>query len=247
MFLNYRPKNRIDSFDDMDSKRSYQKNLRTQPHDWVYRNKDISYRFNNYGFRGKEFSTVEWDKSVIVIGDSIVFGCGLAEDDTIPKQLEKIANIPCVNLGISASGIDLACVNSLILHDNYPTPKAIVHIWTDMYRYTDFSPLWPRMTSNYNVSKGSSEAKPFIPRWKDYNARLNWGQRSEFYIKSDRALWKNKTCYIECSFHNYEWTKEKGIDFLPIKDLARDFDHPGIKSCRNAAKKIAKKLNKCNI
>ena len=86
-------KNRIKSFDDMNSKQSYQKNLRIQAHNWVYRNKDISYRFNSYGFRGEEFSTVEWDKSVIVIGDSTVFACGLAEEDTIPNRnvAKKIA------------------------------------------------------------------------------------------------------------------------------------------------------------
>jgi hypothetical protein len=234
VFVNYRPTNTILNFDDLDSEKNYKKNLKKQSNNWIYRFKKIKYRFNEYGFRGESFLNTDWKNSVVVIGDSITFGSGLAEEDTISNQLKKILKINTVNLGIIATAIDLACINSLMLHEHLPKPKAIVQVWTSLGRYTNFSP-----------SK-KVQAKPFIASWPNYYFRHNWPERSKYYILSDRALWKNKLPYSEITF--FQCTAEKvKIDYIEKIDYARDDFHPGIESCYNAAITIAANLKKQGI
>lgn len=232
-FISYKPKNTILEFDDTDNKKLYRINLKKQSNDWIYRSKKVYYNFNKHGFRNCEFKKVKWSKSIVVFGDSITFGCGLAEEDTISKQLERILDIPTVNLGISAAGTDLACVNSLILHENFPRPRAVVHVRTSLGRYTDFD-------FNENIA-----ATPYLAHWKNYYYKLNWEERSKLYILSDRALWKNKVPYSEITF--FTCAKDFGIKQINKIDLARDQFHPGITSCLNAAETIAKNLKEQGI
>ena len=49
-------------------------------------------------------------------------GVGILEN-SVPSVVERLINIPTVNLGISGSAVDHACWNSSILHENYPILK----------------------------------------------------------------------------------------------------------------------------
>lgn len=214
-----------------DTKKNFDRNKKRLDADWIYSKKSISYVTNKLGFRNKPFNEVNWANSIVILGCSHVKGTGHAIEDTIPYRLEKILNIPVVNLGISGSAIDLGCWNSLILYDHYPRPKAVVQWRTGLDRYTD---------------RNSTDIIGYMANSKNYNAGLDWEYRSKFCVKADRALWKDKTIYYEGSQFPYT-AKELDIDFYDTIDLARDLIHPGIESHKIAAEGIAKNLLELGI
>jgi hypothetical protein len=233
-FLNWRPRSKTIYFDDnndrFDSEEKFKKNWWKLGPDWEYHNKKISYVFNEWGFRTKTFDSIKWEDSIVLFGCSNTYGTGLIEEDTIALQLEKKLNIPVVNLGISGSAVDVSATNSLILHEKYPRPKAVVHLWTQLNRYSDFNSFETNNVVGYN------------PYTNNYNANLNWAERSKFYILADRVLWRGQLPYYEASWFE-DSAKICNIDFLRTIDRARDLQHPGSVSAHNAAEKIAVGLN----
>jgi hypothetical protein len=224
--ISIEPKNSILDFISTDNEKVFKKNLKKKKKEnWLYKTKKISYQTNEQGFRNKPFEEVAWEDSIVVLGCSNVFGVGLAVEDTLCFQLEKILNIPVVNLGVGGTGIDFACWNSLRLHNFYPRPKAIVQIWSSLGRYTDYN------NHDHYVC--------YIPHQHSIHHRLNWTYRSLHYIESDKALWKNKAIYYEGSFFH--------DNYFTMYDQARDLMHPGIKSNLAAAEKIAENLTKQGI
>jgi hypothetical protein len=217
-------------FSGSDKEKLFYKNRKKLGKDWEYRDKHITYNYNEYGFRTKLFDKIAWQDSVVILGCSHVEGTGLAEEDTIAVQLEHIIGMPVVNLGLSATAVDIAAWNSLILHEHYPHPKAIVQLWTNLERYTDYI-----KNLNYFSCKLPSHDR-------DYFAKHNWNFRSKLYVKADRALWKDKIPYYEASF--FENTAcELEIDVCENRhDRSRDLMHRGVETAKLAAEKIAKNL-----
>jgi hypothetical protein len=215
------------NFFSTDSLEAYNANLAKQSEDWVYRTKQITYQTNELGFREKPFADIDWANSIVVIGCSHVFGYGLAYEDTFCAVLSHLLATPVVNLGIPSAGPDLAHYNSLILHNHYPRPKAIVQAWSSLDRYVDMTV--------------EGEVIPYLPRWNSYIYDHNWVSRNKLYVESDRALWRDKLPYVELSFFPFTASTLEihGIDF---EDKARDLSHPGIKTVLNSASYTATQL-----
>ena len=137
-----------------------------------------------------------------------------------------------VNLGVSGCGPDLSTYNSLILHNHYPRPKAIVQMWSGMARY---------MESNLN--KGN---RFIVPVHKDYCIRHDWESKNKLLVELERTVWEDKVPRYECSF--FKDTSEKlNIDHLESFDASRDQFHPGYMSHQSAAKTIAENLLKQGV
>lgn len=233
--ISYYEKNKKLDFNATDSQKSFHKCKRNLGDAWEYANKEVSYQYNECGFRTKSFDLVNWNESIVMLGCSMVEGIGLAESDTIAVQLENILEIPVINLGLGGTAVDLACWNSLILHEHYPHPRAIVQIWTGLDRYTDTK-----------FVKDTVKVSNLLPHDDGYKIHLNWENRSKFYIKADRALWNGKTRYYEGTFFNY--TEESvNVDAFHYVDKARDFTHPGVITARQTAETIAENLKKQGI
>ena len=203
---------------------------------WYYYSKKISYKYNMDGFRAPEFSTVDWANSVVVLGDSYALGMGNAIEDIFTTHLEKLLGLPVINLGVSGSAIDRSCWNSVILHDNFPHPKAIVQLWTGTSRYTEYDPESPE-------THGGQRLVNYQPAKRHWCYRHEWQYRSMFYVQTDRALWKDKTIYYEATWH-YDTAKELAVDFIEDIDLGRDLQHWGYKTHQVAAEIIASNLKK---
>jgi hypothetical protein len=232
-FLNIsnNPKNCVELFACTDTEKLFRKNLKRQDNDWIYRHKHIEYKNNEFGFRTKPIEKIDWANSIVVFGCSYVYGVGLAEEDTFCYLLEKKLNIPVVNLGMPGSAIDINHYNSMFLHENFPHPRAIVHCWTSIYRYTDF---------NENI------VSAHVPKCPSYFIEINWAKKSQFAVYADRILWRNKVIYREYSLFP-ETSKTLKVSELFIPDKARDLGHPGIKSNIDAAERIAKDLRQQGI
>ena len=125
-------------FMDQDTKHLYQKNLRTQPSDWKYREKIVQYTLNSHNYRTKEFNTIPWAESVVIFGCSYVFGIGASLDETIAAQLSSMIKRPVVNMGAPGSSATFSLYNSSILKKQYPKPAGIVFGWTSAARCTLF-------------------------------------------------------------------------------------------------------------
>jgi len=238
-FINPNKTENGDTFEGgFDTLKKYRKARKTMGPTWEYFNKSFTYIQNESNFRTKPVNEIDWENSIVVFGCSNVYGVGLAEEDTITAQLEKILSIPVINLGISGSAIDLASVNSLILHEHYPVPKAIVHLWTSASRYTDFT--------SGNIRKYIPTVESKQPRSKDYVSQLDWESRSKHYVLADNALWRGKTCYYQASMFQETFTL-LDIDNLGTVDFARDLRHPGSESAKLTANIIASALIKLGV
>jgi hypothetical protein len=224
-FLTYQPKNKTELYQIPDTEKKFLKNLKKEKDDWVYRNKKITYIHNEFGFRSKFFHNIDWSKYVVIIGCSNVYGIGLAYEDTFECVLEKKLNTPVINLGIPGASVELSFYNSLFLNLNNFNPKALIHIWTSLDRYTNI------INNDY--------IENFLPRSSKYYSKINWKNKSMAYIYADQKLWENKTMYYQASF--YESTaSELNVKKFDIIDLARDGVHPGINSIINASEDIYK-------
>lgn len=219
------------SFLDDDNEKSFNKHCKEFGKDWYYYNKQISYKYNEKGFREKSFTNVDWKNSVVMFGCSYVEGIGNAVEDTIPSILENILGIPVINLGISGSSIDIACINSLRLYKHYPKPKAVIQHWTFPYRYANFE---------------ETAWQTIRPSSKNYHL-LGWNIRNKYYREADKELWKNNnTIYYDTTMF-YDTAEEYGCNFTVPFDKARDNIHPGVKSNTLSAETIAEYLQQQGI
>lgn len=197
--------------------------------DWYYYDKKITFKYNKEGFRASDFSTVDWANSVVVFGDSYTTGDGNAIEDIVTTHLQKLLGMPVINLGVSGSGIDYNCWNSVILYDHYPHPKAIVHLWSGIDRYSE------------HLLEPVLRFDRFQPNKKDYCTDHDWQFRNKFYVQTDRALWKNKLPYYEATPFAHT-AKDLEIDLIEEFDRGRDLDHWGYKTHQLAAETIATNL-----
>ena len=120
-----------------ENQKTYRKNRKKLGPDWYYYDKKITFEFNSNGFRAPEFDTIDWANSVVVFGDSFTAGDGNAIEDIATTLLQDMLEMPVINLGSSGTGIDLACWNSLLLHETYPHPRAVVQLWSNIDRYAE--------------------------------------------------------------------------------------------------------------
>jgi len=226
-----RPKSR--DWEDDTSEKKYRKSRRKLGPDWYFYDKRITFDYNSNGFRAPELDTMDWANSVVVIGDSFVSGDGNAIEDIATTLLQDILEMPVINLGSSGTGIDLACWNSLILHESYPRPKAVVQLWSSIHRYAE-----------YSTERNERSVYSFhLPQRKPYCAKHNWDERNKMYVLADRVLWKDKLPYYEASVFDVT-AKVLEVDHLKEIDLGRDLDHWGPKSNIAAAETIATNLKK---
>jgi len=216
----------------LDNEKLWRKNRRKLGPEWYYYNKGqdaVNYALNEFGFRERPVAEIDWGNSIVLFGCSVVKGIGNTLEDTIGKQLENILNVPVLNLGVSGTGIDFAGVNSLILHNDYPTPKAVVQLWSGLSRYSNFVT--------------SSRAIRYMPNKHDYYAKYMWEERNKYYVEADRTLWANKTIYYEGSIFQ-DTAQELDVTFYEVRDLARDMDHPCAFTNKLIAQDIAENLKK---
>lgn len=232
LFINnsYSPK--TSSFFGTDRKHVFEKNLQTQPIDWRYRKKEITYTLNKDSFRTIEFNNVIWSESVVIFGCSHTFGVGLSEDETIAFNLSKLIDCPVINMGVGGSSPTFATHNAIILKKGYPTPKAVVNIWSGLNR-TAYYHQYNVQHDIVNDYQGS-----YNYQWNkhDANAIVN----GLFLQKLSKIMWEGMP-YYEISMFEHT-AKHLKCHFVKPIDYARDLMHLGHETSYLVAKKIAENL-----
>lgn len=220
-------------FSGTDTKELYERNLLSQSKNWYYRNNPVRYTLNSWGYRTKEFKNIDWANSVVLFGDSFVFGVGVDDRETISYQLEQIIGRPVINMGVGGTSMCYSLNNSSILRDGYPTPKAVVHLWTNYDRTTFYRKRSLISCGAWNVGDFSFT--------KEWTSDVHHGMTNALFIaKISRWLWKD-TKYFEASYFK-ETAKLLKCPYIETLDKARDIIHAGKESHLKAAKTIAKVL-----
>lgn len=217
----------------------FEQDLKTQPEDWYYRTHEVKYTLNSLGYRTREFDDIDWKESIVMFGCSYVFGKGVADQHTIPHFLEKLSGRPVINMGINASSVQTVLHNSIIFADSkYPTPKAVVNMWTYLSRYQIYE-------SNFVIHNEELNSSDNLFEKKENSLSFNL-----MNIKMIRNLWKNKTIYYEGTIDGSnqhklinKLDKEIYCEFFEHDGgLARDLGHIGPVKNLEIAKKIYEKI-----
>lgn len=217
-----------------DTEELFNDNLKIMSEDWFYRTNQVNYTVNSQGYRTKEFNNIDWSNSVVIFGCSTVFGTGVTDDHTIDHFLSGLINLPVINLGVASTSIIYALHNALILNEYYPSPKAIVNLWTDYSRTAYY-------LDNRVDNKGTWTEDNFTQGWLHYDS--NSATHALFAQMTSHQIWRNKSAYYEASFFP-STAKLFQCEHLPVFDQARDLIHYGRKTNKMIAEKIAYNLKK---
>lgn len=216
-----------------DSIELFNENLKKQPNNWHYRTKEITYNINSNGYRTLEWDQISWEESILVFGCSHVFGVGLAEDETISSQLSLLCNRPVINLGVSASSNMFIHHNSILTIKNFPTPWAVVCVWTGIARVLQYA---THTVMNLGTWRGEHDLFKAWVKNKNNPVMHNY-----FDMLSTRELWRNRTRFTEISFFDDVAALAK-CTYVKNTFSARDFIHPGADAMKIAAISVAQNI-----
>jgi len=226
-----------------DTESLFEKNLKTKPENWKWRDKQIKYTVNSEGYRTTEWQNIKWQNSIIMLGCSHVFGIGVDDKETLSAQLENILKTPVVNLGFPAGGSTNILYNTLRLLENEIKPKAVVCIFPttgrDVYFYNDHVK---------NLGAWSTDVGYYTQAEVNYITGL-LSEESQIIAKnyinetSCKLLWESNAV----PFYGFAHSKEIRFRNWPMLsqsiDRARDDKHHGPNTYANWAREIINCLN----
>lgn len=233
--------NNIVEFCGTDSKDLFDKNINKKESSWYYRTNKVEYKFNHAGYRTDEWKDIDWSNSIVVFGGSDVLGVGLIESDTISSQISRMLGRTTVNLGAGGTSMFFSFYNSVILKKHFPTPWAVVHIWSSVDRFVYFD------DKNISILGPWELQNKFFNR-NPTNTLYNYWSKSKSNTLNQTAympfvspiIWNN-TRFYQASFFE-ETSNNNNIDFLQFYDHARDDIHIGKETAYNTASIICNNL-----
>lgn len=225
-FIGYRNPDEVLYFSGGDHEKSFIHNLEKQPHEWYYRNCNITYKINNLGHRCKNIDDINLDNYILFTGCSHTEGIGLELEKTFPYITANDLGIDYYNLALGGTGIDVMTHNLMMwIHTVKKLPKALIIMWPQTTRYTllqkDPSLLSLELPSTINAN-----SKKFMVMGEQLNFFETVQCMSEKIIN---AAYTCKTIHLE-----------SGI--LQQGDKARDLCHAGIQSNRAVADQLVQNL-----
>ena len=136
-FIGYPENARFEYFHGrIDSKQTYDNNLKVMGPDWEYSKMFLTYKRNSFGHRSKEFSDLNLDNYILCTGCSIAEGIGLPVSKRYSDVLASMLNCDMYNLGLGGSGNDAIFYNLVTWFATVPIkPKLVVIGWTSESRF----------------------------------------------------------------------------------------------------------------
>jgi hypothetical protein len=225
------------SFTGSDDAERFAKNLLQLPNDWIYRNKEIRYKYNSLGFRCKDPSDLDYDNYVLFTGCSHTEGVGLALEDTYPYKIAEHLKTDYINLAIGGTGLDVLEYNLITWLTKYKKkPKYVFIQWPDHSRYMGVFPNYENM-----ISIGSWREEP------EYKTFMATGELTGFFYGRKFLTTQLLSNVIDVPILSIQFTSLNSFQpydlFIKKVDLARDQIHSGIKSNDNTTKQIIQYLS----
>jgi hypothetical protein len=248
-------------FYNTDDEISYEKNLKKLGDDWYYTNKQITYEYNSYGYRTKEFVDIN-ENYFITFGCSNTEGVGLENEKTWPNLVSFETKYDVFNLGMSSTSIDFQYFNTILLCNHIiktnKIPKFVVYLWPSSERTTflykqNNEYILDIMSANYSPIKNNEIKNKFYEFYKT-GFVIDEGEKIKqnfFSILSSNLLWKTLNVFvINLTYDDnlFNVVKNETIDMNYIKidsnisDLARDRVHYGINIQKQVKSIILEKL-----
>jgi hypothetical protein len=101
----------------------------------VYPRKNpINYTVNSYNYRCPEFDTIDWEKSIVVLGGSDFFGEGIEDENLCSTVLQRKTGWPVINLASPAASNQQIVLTMAMLSRHYK-PRCWIVGWCDVYRW----------------------------------------------------------------------------------------------------------------
>lgn len=226
-------------FVNTDKPELFDKNLKIMPNTWHYRTKNIDYKYNTCKYRTSEFENIDWNKSIVIFGCSMVFGVGVDEHETLSYYIEKYTGIPAINMGIPGASIYHSYYNLLSLLEMKVQPIAIVNVYSSLDRllYYD-NKKNPVPLGNWDLNGTDELFKNLYKSWTNDNNNYVGHAR---VLQRSLVLLCQHLKYYECSYFKHS-AISLGIDHLKYFDKARDLLHPGFESNKKNASFIIQSL-----
>lgn len=219
-----------------DSEEEFKKISESQPANWIYRSKEITYHRNSHGHRCKEISDLNGE-FILFVGCSLTDGISIALEDSYPILLSKQLHLDYYNLSVPACGADLISLNLSYWFNNIKKiPKIIVLQWPAVHRKfnktneENLLPIGPWIIDRFDFVD-SKIKKEFIN-----------GIDSKCFEHYFDVLRNVTLSYI--SSMNICVVELFADDFVRI-DFGRDLTHPGIESQKRIANLVLSRLNHC--
>lgn len=197
-----------------------------------YRDLDVSYTLNKFGYRTKYDYPPDVDY-ILVCGCSYSFGHSIPEDFRYSNIIEKKLEMPVINISASGGSANLMKDNLLqLLISGHRLPSIIISQWPYPERYwisqTPYSPKDKGFIDGAELDKISRHAFETF----NYLCRLHNINLLNFKIEKDSNDYKIPYIF------------EERHDFL---DRGRDNIHPGTMTHKHIARKIIEFLQEKNI
>jgi len=222
---------------DNDTRELWLERRSTQPSNWAYRDRVITYTINSQNYRCAEWDQIDWANSVAIYGCSLVFGDGLDDRDTVSSQLSKMINRPVINLGAGGSSAQWLVANQTQVLTHYAEPWATVCLWPDAGRSSTYWEVaTPNKWGSWNIKQNN---------WSDlWNRGRNPG--TQFYLNRQVSRLMHKNKWIEATYSepiaDLINCKLFTLDDVRAGEPARDLAHPGRATAQICAKWIAENL-----
>lgn len=123
-------------FGHTDSESLFKKNLKELGSEWYWKDKEIIYKYNKYGYRmNKELEDVDFDNYYAFFGCSFCTGVGLPLEETYSYKIAQKANVDYVNAGIGGGSVDFVHINFVEMFSKAPKlPKKVIINWPELTR-----------------------------------------------------------------------------------------------------------------
>lgn len=219
--------------------------LSQQEHDQyhtTYTKLDVYYELNTDGYRTQEWDQFDWSESIAIFGCSHVFGEGVAEQSSLPWRLQCLTGRRVINLGVPGTGPQFSWHNSLIMNRVYPTPYAVIQLWSNYNRIPYYGDQKCKRIGPWSGSHWDDYDTDAVKLFALWNLEKTHSQ-TEFAMTSyaSRHFWSSKTKYVDGSFFEHV-AAELNQPHYQIIDYARDGMHGGFNTHSQAAFDLYQKL-----
>jgi len=220
------------NFSGGDKESYYLQNLKSQPDDWYYRTKEISYYYNSFGHRSNEIDAIDLDNYILITGCSHTEGMGLEIEKTYPYLIADSLGCDYYNIAVSGSGIDVMTFNLLTwISKTKKMPKALIVQWPGNERFSLYD------GDRLQFFNGTSDDDSIL-RFIDLGMDIDYFKSVKNFSK--RLLAASYDCKIlNIGFESYDTDIDAN---LVRSDLARDLSHAGILSNQIVADEIIPRL-----
>lgn len=232
------------------------RNIKYLPHNWIYRDKQITYNFNNVGLRMKKNMDDIRKDFIYFSGTSFTMGIGIDENDRFSELVSQKLNLDMINYSGPTYSVKLQVLSFFNFIRKFNKPKILVIDYPPSFGYTFFE-----------NKKAITYYSKHIPD-THYNNVYTQLLATEEFFKNEAIIYRNmlqtlcKKCnikIIELSFNKDESLIDENIivvdqDIIDNDDInskfGRDFfkqnehysGHPGIGIHQHVSNMILERL-----